>query len=199
LARTNLPAPRDLRDHRTRHHCLRHDLHFLLVRPTPPSARTSQNLNTPKNTLSFIVKVGHNDGAKPFLLLQTENHIPYQMGRMATEHRLRLFGEIDDKINNFLNGPLEDEWPYVWLGATCLNVREAGRIISVAVTIETGVNADGRREVLGLAISASEAETFWTEFLRSLARRGSRGVKFIISDAHSGLKTAIAKVLHATW
>lgn len=118
---------------------------------------------------------------------------------MATEHRLRLFGEIDDKINNFLNGPLEDEWPYVWLGATCLNVREAGRIISVAVTIETGVNADGRREVLGLAISASEAETFWTEFLRSLARRGSRGVKFIISDAHSGLKTAIAKVLHATW
>ena len=111
----------------------------------------------------------------------------------------RLCGEIDDKINNFLNRPLEGEWPYVWLDATYLKVREAGRIISVAVTIATGVNADGRREVLGLAIGASEAETFWTEFLRSLARRGLRGVKLVISDAHSGLKAAIAKVLHATW
>jgi transposase-like protein len=111
----------------------------------------------------------------------------------------RLCGEIDDKINNFLNRPLEGEWPYVWLDATYLKVREAGRIISVAVTIATGVNADGRREVLGLAIGASEAETFWTEFLRDLARRGLRGVKLVISDAHSGLKAAIAKVLHATW
>jgi transposase-like protein len=67
----------------------------------------------------------------------------------------RLCGEIDDKINNFLNRPLEGEWPYVWLDATYLKVREAGRIISVAVTIATGVNADGRREVLGLAIGAS--------------------------------------------
>jgi len=111
----------------------------------------------------------------------------------------RLCGEIDDKINNFLNRPLEGDWPYVWLDATYLKVRESGRIISVAVTIATGVNADGRREVLGLAIGASEAETFWTEFLRSLARRGLRGVKLVISDAHSGLKAAIAKVLHATW
>jgi transposase-like protein len=111
----------------------------------------------------------------------------------------RLCGEIDDKINNFLNRPLEGEWPYVWLDATYLKVRQAGRIISVAVTIATGVNADGRREVLGLAIGASEAETFWTEFLRDLARRGLRGVKLVISDAHSGLKAAIAKVLHPTW
>jgi transposase-like protein len=111
----------------------------------------------------------------------------------------RLCGEIDDKINNFLNRPLEGDWPYIWLDATYLKVREAGRIVSVAVTIATGVNADGRREVLGLAIGASEAETFWTEFLRGLARRGLRGVKLVISDAHSGLKAAIAKVLHATW
>ncbi|SIR48683.1 Transposase, Mutator family [Acidiphilium rubrum] len=85
------------------------------------------------------------------------------------------------------------------LDATYLKVREAGRIVSVAVTIATGVNGDGRREVLGMAIGASEAETFWTEFLRSLARRGLRGVKLVISDAHEGLKAAITKVLHATW
>jgi transposase-like protein len=111
----------------------------------------------------------------------------------------RLCREIDDKVNNFLNRPLEGEWPYVWVDATYLEVCEAGRIIAVAVTIATGVNADSRREVLGLAIGASEAETFWTKFLRSLARRGLRGVKLVISAAHSGLKAAIAKVLHATW
>ena len=78
-------------------------------------------------------------------------------------------------------------------------MRESGRIVSVAVIIAVGVNGDGRREVLGLDIGPSEAETFWTEFLRKLARRGLRGVKLVISDAHEGLKAAIAKVLHATW
>jgi transposase-like protein len=80
-----------------------------------------------------------------------------------------------------------------------LKVREAGRIVSVAVTIATGVNTDGRREVPGMAIGPSEAETFWGEFLRSLARRGLRGVKLVVSDAHEGLKAAITKGLHATW
>ena len=65
--------------------------------------------------------------------------------------------------------------------------------------VAVAVNSDGRREVLGLAIGASEAETFWTEFLRKLARRGLRGVKLVISDAHEGLKAAVAKVLHASW
>jgi transposase-like protein len=69
----------------------------------------------------------------------------------------------------------------------------------VAVIIAVGVNGDGRREILGLAIGPSEAETFWTEFLRKLARRGLRGVKLVISDAHEGLKAAVAKVLHASW
>jgi hypothetical protein len=69
----------------------------------------------------------------------------------------------------------------------------------VAVIIAVGVNHDGRREVLGMTVGASEAETFWTEFLRSLVRRGLRGVKLAISDAHEGLKAAVAKVLHATW
>jgi putative transposase len=111
----------------------------------------------------------------------------------------RLCGEIDERVNTFLNRPLEDEWPYLWLDATYVKVRQAGRIVSVAVIIAVGVNDDGRREVLGMTVGASEAETFWTEFLRSLARRGLRGVKLAISDAHEGLKAAVAKVLHATW
>ena len=80
-----------------------------------------------------------------------------------------------------------------------MKVREQGRIVSVAVIVAVAVNGDGRREVLGLTIGASEAETFWTDFLRSLARRGLRGVKLVISDAHEGLKAAISKVLHASW
>ena len=111
----------------------------------------------------------------------------------------RLCAELDDKVQTFLNRPLEGDWPYVWLDATYLKVRQAGRIVSVAVIIAVGVNGDGRREVLGLDIGPSEAETFWTEFLRKLARRGLRGVKLVISDAHEGLKAAITKVFHATW
>jgi transposase-like protein len=111
----------------------------------------------------------------------------------------RLCAEIDDKIKTFLNRPLEGEWPYLWLDATYVKVRQNGRIVSVAVIIAVGVNADGRREVLGMTIGASEAETFWIEFLRKLARRGLRGVKLVISDAHEGLKAAVAKVLHSSW
>src|SRR6516165_6319831 len=105
----------------------------------------------------------------------------------------RLCEEIDGKIGSFLERPLEGDWPYVWLDATYVKVRQDGRIVPVAVTIATGVNAQGRREVLGMAVGASEAETFWTEFLRKLRRRGLRGVKLVISDAHEGLKAAVAK------
>jgi transposase-like protein len=111
----------------------------------------------------------------------------------------RLCGEIDGKIKAFLDRPIEGDWPYVWLDATYVKARRDGRIVSVAVIIAVGVNSDGRREVLGMSIGASEAETFWTGFLRSLTRRGLRGVKLVISDAHEGLKAAISKVLNATW
>jgi transposase-like protein len=111
----------------------------------------------------------------------------------------RLCGEIDDRVQTFLTRPLEGDWPYVWLDATYVKVRQAGRIVSVAVIIAIGVNNDGRREVLGMDIGPSEAETFWTEFLRKLTRRGLRGVKLVISDAHEGLKAAITRVLNATW
>ena len=99
----------------------------------------------------------------------------------------------------FLDRPIEGDWPYLWIDATYVKVRQDGRIVSVAVIVAVGVNSDGRREVLGMDIGPSEAETFWTEFLRKLARRGLRGVKLVISDAHEGIKAAVAKVLHATW
>ena len=110
----------------------------------------------------------------------------------------RLCGEIDDKIQSFLDRPLEGDWPYLWLDATYLKVRQAGRIVSVAVTVAVAVNDQGRREVLGMAIGASEAETFWTGFLRSLTRRGLRGVKLVIADDHKGLKAAATRILGAT-
>jgi putative transposase len=111
----------------------------------------------------------------------------------------RLCEEIDERVNAFLDRPLEGDWPYVWLDATYVKVRKNGRIVSVAVIIATGVNADGRREVLGMDIGPSEAETFWIDFLRKLRHRGLRGVKLVVSDAHEGLKAAVAKIMHASW
>jgi transposase-like protein len=111
----------------------------------------------------------------------------------------RLCADIDERVTAFLGRPIEGEWPYLWLDATYLKVRQAGHIVSVAVIIAVAVNTDGRREVLGMAVGNSEAEVFWTGFLRSLTRRGLRGVKLVISDAHEGLKAAAAKTLNATW
>jgi len=111
----------------------------------------------------------------------------------------RLCEEIDDRVKAFLSRPIEGDWPYLWIDATYVKVRESGRIVSVAVIVAVGVNSDGRREVLGMAIGPSEAETFWTAFLRQLARRGLRGVKLVISDGHEGIKAAVSKVLRATW
>ena len=111
----------------------------------------------------------------------------------------RLCTEIDERVHAFLARPIEGDWPYLWIDATYVKSREAGRIVSKAVIIAVAVNTEGVREVLGMAIGPSEAEPFWTGFLRSLTRRGLRGVKLVISDAHEGLKAAAAKVLSATW
>lgn len=110
----------------------------------------------------------------------------------------RLVEEIDERVNAFLARPIEGEWPYLWIDATYLKVREGGRIVSTAAIIAVGVNSDGRREVLGVATGPSEAEPFWKSFLRSLADRGLRGVKLVIADDHKGLRSAAAKVFHAT-
>jgi putative transposase len=106
------------------------------------------------------------------------------------------------------------QWPYLWIEATYVKVREAGRIVAVAVAIAVAGNADGRREAAGkpgpplvvgpfpdsgMAIGAAETETFWVDFLRKLKRRGRAGVKLVISDAHEGIKAAVARVFRASW
>ncbi len=111
----------------------------------------------------------------------------------------RLCEEIDARVSAFLDRPLEGDWPYLWIDATYVKVRQNGRVVSVAVIVAVGANSDGRREVLGMDVGPSEAETFWTAFLRKLRHRGLRGVKLVVSDAHEGLKAAVAKLLNATW
>jgi putative transposase len=111
----------------------------------------------------------------------------------------KLCKEIDERVNAFLDRPLEGEWPYLWLDATYLKVREGGRIVSVAAIIAVAVDTEGRREIVGLGLGPSEAETFWSGFLKGLRRRGLAGVKLVISDAHDGLKAAAAKVFGAAW
>ena len=110
-----------------------------------------------------------------------------------------LCKDIDERVTAFLDRPLEGEWPYLWLDATYLKVREGGRIVPVAAIIAVAVSSDGRREIIGLGLGPSEAETFWSSFLKGLVRRGLKEVKLVISDAHDGLKQAAAKVLKATW
>src|SRR3978361_1847141 len=89
----------------------------------------------------------------------------------------RLCGELDEQVGAFLNRTLEGDWPYLWIDATYAQTREAGRLVGVAVIVAVGVNTEGQREVLGVKVGASEAEPFWTDFLRSLNRRGLRGAQ----------------------
>ena len=109
----------------------------------------------------------------------------------------KLCKEIDERVTSFLDRPLEGDWPYLWLDATYLKVRQGGRTVSVAAIIAVAANTDGRREIIGLSIGDSEAMVFWMEFLRSLMKRGLKGVKLVVSDAHEGLKAAATKVLQA--
>jgi putative transposase len=109
----------------------------------------------------------------------------------------RLCAEIDERVQAFLTRPIEGHWPYLWIDATYLKSRRGGRIVSVATIVAVAVNTDGRREVLGVATGASEAEVFWTGFLRSLADRGLRGVKLVIADDHKGLRAAARRVFDA--
>ena len=110
----------------------------------------------------------------------------------------KLCKDIDERMNEFLNRPLTGEWPYVWLDATYLKVRQGGRIVSVAAIIAVA-DTDGRREIIGLGLGPSDAETFWMDFLRGLKARGLDGTKLVISDADSGLRAAIERVFDATW
>lgn len=111
----------------------------------------------------------------------------------------RLCAELDERVEAFLNREIRGQWPYLWLDATYVKSRERGAVDSQAVVVAVAVNAEGRRETLGMAVGPAETEAFWTDFLRDLMRRGLSGVRLVISDAHEGLKQAIAKVIGATW
>ena len=112
----------------------------------------------------------------------------------------RVCQALDDEVAAFRERPLEMAYPYLWLDATYLKVREDGRVVSRAVVVAYGVNEDGYREVLGLEVGLSESEAFWTEFLRSLVRRGLRGVELVVSDDHKGLVAALTRTLEgASW
>lgn len=109
--------------------------------------------------------------------------------------------ELDEMVASFRQRPLDSEaYPYLWFDALTQRTREGGRVVNVATVVATGVNAEGRREVLGVDVFTAEDEASWTEFLRSLVERGLKGVQLVISDAHAGLKQAIATVLPgASW
>ena len=107
--------------------------------------------------------------------------------------------DIDTRVQDFLFRPLTGKWPYLWLDATYLKVREGGRVVSIAAIIAVAVNEEGGREIIGLHTGPSEAEPFWSEFLHQLMRRGLSGLRLVISDAHEGLKAAISKLSGVTW
>jgi putative transposase len=113
-----------------------------------------------------------------------------------------LCQELNAEVERFRTRPLSEAvYPYVWLDATYLKARINGRVVSQAVVIAIGLNAaTGQREVLGLDVGPSEDGAFWLAFLRGLVARGLGGVHLVVSDAHEGLKVAIAAVLHgASW
>ncbi len=112
----------------------------------------------------------------------------------------RLCSELDTEVQRFRDRRLEGAYPYVWLDATFVKARQDGRVVSQAMVIAIGVRTSGEREVLGFDVGASEDGAFWLSFLRSLVARGLHGVQLVISDAHQGLRSAIAAVLSgASW
>ena len=112
----------------------------------------------------------------------------------------RMCRELDEVVTQFRHRPLHAAYLYVWLDALYLKVRQNHRIVSQAVVIAVGVRETGERDVLGFAVGASEEAAFWTAFLRDLLARGPQGVQLVVSDAHEGLKAALASVFTgASW
>lgn len=115
---------------------------------------------------------------------------------MSKSQVSELAKELDPVVSSFRNRPLDDgPYTFLWLDAMTQRCREGGRVVNVATVIATGVNGDGHREILGIDVFTSEDEAGWTAFLRELVERGLSGVKLVTSDAHSGLKAAIAAEL----
>jgi transposase-like protein len=124
-----------------------------------------------------------------------------QMGLhgMSKDQVSRLCRGLDEQVRIFRERPLEGAYPYLWLDAKVERVRERGGVRHKALVIAYGVHESGRREVIGVDVGEAETESFWRAFLRSLRERGLEGVKLCISDAHAGLKAAIAQVLGCPW
>jgi len=118
---------------------------------------------------------------------------------MSKDRVSRMCRDLDDHVEQFRSRPLEGAYPYLWLDAKHLKVRDCGRVVSKALVVAYAVHDSGRREVIGLDLGEVESEAFWTEFLRGLRGRGLQGLRLVISDHHEGLKTAIARVLDAPW
>ncbi len=112
----------------------------------------------------------------------------------------RICKVLDEEVKAFMARPIEGEHPYVWLDATFHKIREGGRVVPTATVVAIGVSDAGHRTVLGVDTGPAEDHGFWLAFLRTLVRRGLKGVRLVISDAHEGLRQAIAKVLAgASW
>ncbi len=110
----------------------------------------------------------------------------------------RITKNLDELVQDFRHRPLDGQYPYVWLDALYLKVRQNHRVVSQAVVIAVAVTHEGERTVLGFDVGASEEEAFWLEFLRSLVKRGLKGVQLVVSDAHEGLKSAVGTVFAGT-
>jgi putative transposase len=119
--------------------------------------------------------------------------------RISRSEVSRICAQLDEQVEAFRQRPLEGDYPYLWLDAKIEKVRDGGRVVAKAVVIAYGVHESGRREILGFDVGEAETEAFWREFLKSLIARGLRGVQLVISDAHEGLKAAIARLLACPW
>lgn len=120
--------------------------------------------------------------------------------RLSKSEVSRVCAGLSEQVEAFRNRPLTRSYPYLWLDATYLKVREHGQVVSCAVLVAYGLNDDGFREVLSVAVGTSESEESWLSFLRELLGRGLTGVRLVISDAHQGLKKAIqATLAGAAW
>jgi putative transposase len=119
--------------------------------------------------------------------------------RVSKSEVSRICGALDEHVEAFRTRPLEGAYPYLFLDAKVEKVRDGGRVVNKALVIAHGVHESGRREILSIDVGEAETEAFWTEFLRGLVKRGLVGVQLAISDAHAGLKAAIAKVLGCSW
>jgi putative transposase len=119
--------------------------------------------------------------------------------RISRSEVSRICAQLDEQVEAFRCRPLEGDYPYLWLDAKVEKVRDGGRVVCKAVVIAYGVHETGRREILGFDVGESETEAFWREFLKSLIARGLTGVQLVVSDAHEGLKAAIARLLRCPW